>query len=265
MNDHVMVDAHVHVFTQDMPLVGTPRHRPNYDFTTADLLRTFDAAGVQFGVIAAASPWGDYNDYTVEACRASKRLRGTVILNPSVERVVLEDMNAAGIVGVRLPLIGLKDLPDFTSFEWRRTFKRIADLGWHVHPHIEGARLPPILAMLEGTGVKIVVDHFARPEITGGIQCAGFQATLRSIERGRTWVKVSAAYRIGHALSATCGRELLRTVGADRLLWASDCPFVGHENQFTYPSTIDCVREWVTDPVDRAKVFGANALKLYFS
>ena len=78
MTEAPLVDAHVHVFTQDMPLIDNPRHAPTYSFTVEQLIATMDAHGVQLGVIAAASPWGDYNDYTLAALRAHPRLRGTV-------------------------------------------------------------------------------------------------------------------------------------------------------------------------------------------
>src|SRR5438445_789927 len=75
MTEAPLVDAHVHVFTQDMPLVDNPRHAPTYSFTMEQLIATMDAHGVQFGVIAAASPWGDYNDYTIAALRAQPASR----------------------------------------------------------------------------------------------------------------------------------------------------------------------------------------------
>jgi predicted TIM-barrel fold metal-dependent hydrolase len=59
-------------------------------------------------------------------------------------------------------------------------------------------------------------------------------------------------------------RELVRVAGPDRLAWASDCPFVGHENQFAYKSTMDWLEECVPDALVRAKIFGGTALKLYF-
>lgn len=265
MPNTVIVDTHAHVFLRDMPLIDNPRHRIDYDYPYETYLATLDQHGVRFGVIAAASPYGDYNDYTIAATRASKRLRGTVIIEPTVDAYTLERMRADGIVGVRLPFLGWGHSLDVTSWAWRRTLRRIADLDWHVHVHIDGPNLPPVLATLEKAGVKIVVDHFGRPDPDQGVQCAGFQALLAAIRRGRTWVKVSAGYRIGAQLAEACGRELLRTVGADRLLWASDCPFVGHEGQFTYRATIDAVMNWVTDSSDRRKIFGENALALYFS
>ena len=84
------------------------------------------------------------------------------------------------------------------------------------------------------------------------------------MQNGRTWVKVSAAYRLGKEAAAGYGRELLRRAGPERLLWASDCPFVGHESQVKYRETIDDVLAWLPAGAAREKVFATNALALYF-
>ena len=66
-------------------------------------------------------------------------------------------------------------------------------------------------------------------------------AILRSSDAGRTWVKMSGGYRLGPQ-AQEYARELLRVAGPDRLVWASDCPFVGHEGQFPYKATIDWLK-----------------------
>ena len=133
-----------------------------------------------------------------------------------------------------------------------------------MHLHVEGEELPKILPTLEASGVKIVIDHLGRPDPDAGINSEGFKALLRSIDKGRTWVKVSGGYRLGPPRS-TMRASLLRVAGPDRLVWASDCPFVGHEGQFPYQATID----WLIDACPmrraRAKIFGETALKLYFN
>jgi predicted TIM-barrel fold metal-dependent hydrolase len=265
MASDLKIDAHVHVFTTDMPLIDNPRHAPKYSFTHQDLIATLDKHGVERAVIAAASPWGDYNDYMLEAVRAHpKRLRATAIFNPPVDRYVLEAMAGDGFVGMRLPFIGLPKLPDITGFDYRAVFRRLADLDWHVHPHVEGEDLPNILPTLEASGVKIVVDHLGRPDPHCGINSKGFKRLLASIDKGRTWVKLSGGYRLGPQ-SVEYARELLRVAGPDRLVWASDCPFVGHEGQFSYQATIDWLVAAIPDATARAKIFGDTARQLYFN
>jgi predicted TIM-barrel fold metal-dependent hydrolase len=258
-----LVDTHVHVFRRDVPLVPNPRHSPAYEFTAEQLQATLDAHGVPFCVIAAASPWGDCNDYVIASLRSRPRWRGTVILDPErTDRYLLEQMARDGVVGVRLPFISMKELPDLDSWAYRKFLYRLAELDWHVHLHLDGPRLPLVLPLLERSGVKLVIDHIGRPDPEEGIHSEGFKAMVRSVQKGRTWVKLSGAYRLGPQ-AAEQARELCRQVGHDHLVWASDCPFVGEEST-TYQSTIDWLATVVPDPTVRAQIGGANALALYF-
>jgi predicted TIM-barrel fold metal-dependent hydrolase len=258
----LIIDCHAHIFTQDMPLRDAPRHAPAYDFTLEDYERQLDRHGVAMAVLAAASPWADYNDYLVDSIADKPRFRGTVILEPSVERYVLDAMADDGVVGVRLHMIGTDPLPDITTFAYRRMFRRIRDQGWHVHLHCAGRDLPDILPVLETTGVDLVVDHLGRPDPERGIESDGFKALLRTMENGRTWVKASGHKRLG-AVSTEYLQEFIRQCGNTRLVWGSDCPFVGEE-EMTYQSTLDWFLDAVPGAEDRSRILGQNALELCF-
>ena len=263
MAEYPTVDTHVHVFTTDMPLIDNPRHAPTYGFTHEELMATLDKHGVEYAAIAAASPWGDYNDYTLAALRRNpKRLRGTIICKPTIGRFELEGFAKAGVVGVRLPFISLKTLPDITTFEYRSFLRRLADLDWHVHLHTEGENLPFFIPKIEACGTKLVIDHLGRPDPKTGTNGDGFKAMLKAIEKGRTWVKMSAGYRLGEK-AKDYARELVRVARHDRLMWASDCPFVGHEKQFSYQWTIDWMMDCVPEAA-RAQIFGKTALEALF-
>lgn len=263
MTDEI-IDCHAHVFLKDMPHVANPRHRIDWDFTLDAYLRTLDEHGVGRAVLAAASPYGDYNDYLIASIRGQARLRGTVIVKPGVEKYILDQMSRDHVVGVRLPYVNLPALPDLADYEYQRMLRRFADQGWHVHLHLDGPRLPQVLPVLAASGVNLVVDHFGRPDPKAGVNCAGFRMMMKLMENGRTWVKVSAAYRLGKAAAETYGRELLKQMGPDRLLWASDCPFVGHHHEVRFRETMDDVRAWVPEGEARRKIFGANAAALFF-
>ena len=167
-------------------------------------------------------------------------------------------------------------MPDLDTEEYRLLFRRLADLDMHVEAVVEGPRWPEVLQPLESSGVKIVIDHFGHPDPEHGANCAGFQAVLRSVERGRTWVKLSAGYRLTWAepgqaqrdarsvpLAREAARALLANAGAERLVWGSDCPFVGHENVASYGETLAELADWVPDARTRRKL-SDTALKLYF-
>lgn len=260
----LMVDAHAHIFTLDMPLIDNPRHSPTYSFTLNDYLAQLDSNHVDYGVIAAASPWGDYNDYTRACVKMTPRLRGTVILHPEkLDQYPLDAMTQEGILGIRLPFIGLNKLPDIRSPEYRRLFGALADHGWHVHLHVEGRHIPDLLPHLENAGPRLVIDHLGRPEPDAVKDAPAFRPIADAVNRGKAWVKASCGYRIG----AIAGEHLsayLQECGPDSLFWASDCPFVGHEGELEFADTIRWLDALVTDKEARSKIFGANALAFYF-
>ena len=241
MDDPPVVDAHAHVFLKDMPLADSAWLVPDYGFTAEDYLAVLDAHGVHFGVIAGISIFGQYNDYMLGALRRHPRLRGTVNVDPAIDRYTLERMKADGVVGVRLQLSRRRELPDLASESWRMFFRRVADLDWHVHVALEGPLMPRVLPQLEAGGARIVLDHFAHPDPVQGLDGEGFQAVLRSIQKGRTWVKLWAGFRltwesrggdrpdaVAMELAQAAAERLVREAEPERLVWGSECPFVGH-------------------------------------
>jgi len=275
--DPPVVDAHAHIFTPDMPLADSAWMRPDYGFTAEDYLRVLDAHGVHFGVIAGISIYGQYNDYMISELRRHRRLRGTVNIDPATDRYTLERMRDDGVVGVRLQLSRRRELPDLASEGYRLLLRRVADLDWHVHLALEGPQMPAVLPKLEASGVRIVLDHFGHPDPATGLAGEGFQAVLRSVAKGRTWVKLSAGYRltwqgrgtgspdpVAMRLADEAAAKLLQEAGPERLLWGSDCPFVGHESSLTYADTISTFAQWVPSAQARRRITD-TALQFYFS
>lgn len=274
--DPPIVDAHAHIFTPDMPLADSAWMRPEYAFTAEDYLKVLDAHGVHFGVIAGISIFGQYNDYMIEVLRRQPRLRGTVNVDPATDRYTLERMKADGVVGLRLQLSRRSELPDLAGEQWKLLLRRAADLNWHVHVALEGALMPKVLPQLEACGARIVLDHFAHPDPAQGLDGEGFQAVLRSVARGSTWVKLSAGFRltweshgngrpdpVAMGLAQATAERLLREAGPERLVWGSDCPFVGHES-VSYADTLRWFEEWVPSAAARRRM-SDTALRLYFS
>jgi predicted TIM-barrel fold metal-dependent hydrolase len=258
-----VIDTHAHIFTRDMPFTARAWTRPDYDFTAEHYLAALDEHGVAFGVIAAATLFGDYNDYTLEALRRYRRLRATVIVQPDVDRSALAEMAEAGVVGVRLGLRRVSPLPDLSDSSYQRLFRCLADLGMHVEVLAHGADLPAILPVIEASGVSIVVDHFADPDRRLGVESAGFVAALRSVESGRTFIKLAAANRLHPELAKVCARRLLAVAGPERLLWGSDAPFIGHEHRPLYASALRSFEELVPDARQRYEI-GLTGLRQFF-
>ena len=128
------VDAHVHVFTNDMPLIDNPRHAPTYSFTHEQLIATHGRARRGVRGDRGGEPLGRlqrlHHRGAARASQAAARHR-----DPQAHGRALRARSDGrdGIVGVRLPFIGMPKLPDITTFEYRALFRRLADLDWHVH------------------------------------------------------------------------------------------------------------------------------------
>ena len=153
-----LVDAHAHIWGPSMPYAADAWTRVGYAFPVEDYLALLDRHGIGFGVIAAASLFGTYSDYTLQALKAHKRLRGTVIVENTVDPATLRAMRDAGVVGIRLQWFNIDPLPDLRTANWRTLLVRLRDLDMHVHVNIEGGRLPQVAwaklkSMAEGAAI----------------------------------------------------------------------------------------------------------------
>lgn len=258
------VDCHAHIFHKGMALAPDAWAHPEHEAPLADYLACLNDAGIDRAVLAAASVFGTNNDYALEASSANPGLLTTVIVDPRTDKAALRDMAARGAVGIRLQWRSTPQLPDLRSAEYRALFTNIADLGWHVQLHDNGPRLPDVIEEIEQYGMALVVDHYGRPSVDDGASCRGFQAALAAVQRGRTWIKLSAGFRIGpESLVAELADILLREAGPERLLWGSDWPFVGHETTMTYAATAAQFERVVPNPEMRGRIH-ASANALYF-
>ena len=246
-----------------MPLRPDAWARPDYDYTAEDYLADLDRCGIAFGVIAAASLYGDYNDYTLWALETYKRLRATIYPQPELGLEELRRLRDKGVVGVRLQWKKDASLPDFDGFEYGKYINRLADCGMHAEINASSDQLAYVLPALKGKGVRIVVDHFGLLRSPAGMEGEGFKAVLAAIETGDVWVKISAGFRLEPNVLHACAEKLLAAAGPERLLWGSDTPFVGHEETMSYDKALDIFYDIVPDAATRRRI-SDTALQFYF-
>lgn len=258
-----LLDAHAHIYRADMPAMAEAWHQPTKQATLEHYLSALDEAGVRAAVLAAASIYGDYNDYMIDAVRSHKHLRTTVIIPPDTDPYVLRMMKDDGVVGIRLQFRNVASPPDLTSYSYQKLFRRAADLGWHVHLHDEGPRLVSHIPHIESAGPRLVIDHFGRP--ASGVDGDDFQQVLRAVERGRTWVKLSGAFRLMRPERAPeLAAALLEHAGAERLLWGSDWPFTAFEKNMSYSASLALYKKLVPNAQIRRSIDEA-AWAFYFN
>jgi predicted TIM-barrel fold metal-dependent hydrolase len=156
-------------------------------------------------------------------------------------------MSERGAVGIRLNWVRRASLPDVAPTEYRQLFANVRDLGWHVEIYLEGHLLAGVLPAIRDSGAVVVVDHFGSPDPALGTVCPGFKAVLDGVRAGDTWVKLSAPYRLGGADPQRYVDALLDAGGPQQLVWASDWPFVSHEDEIAYADCVRWLRDWVPD------------------
>jgi predicted TIM-barrel fold metal-dependent hydrolase len=245
------IDTHAHVFHRGLTFIPQRRYTPDYDAMPEYYLAMLDANGLSHGVIIPISILGTDNSYTLEALkRTHGRLRGLAVVDPAKDLGTLDELQAGGIVGVRLNLIGQK-VPDVKASPWKELVAECVKRDWQVEIYDDAKRLPEIITPLLDAGAKIVVDHFGKPDPKQGIEDPGFRYLLGVASTRRVWVKLSAPYRSSYDTAEEASRPLRRTFGPERLLWGSDWPFTGFEKTVQYPAMRTALNEWVTDPDER--------------
>jgi predicted TIM-barrel fold metal-dependent hydrolase len=264
VDDPRIIDTHAHVFRRDLPMAADRRYTPAQDAALDRYLAVLDRHGVDRGILIQPSFLGTDNRFLLRSLKKTAgRIKGIAVVDPAAGRQTLKILQWVGIVGIRLNLFGLPTLPDLTGDDWQRLLGELAERDWQVQLHVEGARLPPLLEHLSTAGVKVVVDHFGRPDPAHGVACSGFQALLRTAKTGRVWVKLSAPYRLGAGDAFACATALLNAFGPERLLWGSDWPWTQHEDGMAYAYTLEWLAQWIPAEAARRRILWETPARLF--
>ncbi|WP_142251014.1 amidohydrolase family protein [Bradyrhizobium sp. UNPF46] len=255
-----VIDTHAHVFHRGLKLAPGRRYAPDYDAPLALYLEQLDRGGMSHGVLVQPSFLGTDNSYLVECLKqANGRLRGIAVVDLAVSADELRELDRAGVVGIRLNLVG-RPVPDLAASEWKALLGQVKAMGWQVEIQRNAADLALLAPQLLDHGVTPVLDHYTLPDPKLGIADAGFQSVLKLGATRSVWVKISAPYRNGAAGEdfAKQAYPLLRNAyGLDRLLWGSDWPHTQFEATQTYAKNREFLDALIVDDRERAQVLAS--------
>ncbi|MGH6972951.1 MAG: amidohydrolase family protein, partial [Caulobacteraceae bacterium] len=191
----------------------------------------------------------------------------------------LEAANAPGLV-TRLAeagkLVGLRPmLHDLDDEAWilrpsvGQALAAMEQVGQALDALIRPAHLPRLARLLaRRPGLKVVIDHGAKPDIAGG-DLAGWKAAIRAIAKDtRAYCKLSGLVaEAGEAWRPDDLRPvadtLLEAFGPSRLMWGSDWPVVNERGGYgRWLAAAEALTEGLS-PDDRDLVFGGAAAAFY--
>lgn len=255
-----VIDTHAHVFHRGLKLAPGRRYAPDYDAPLSLYLEQLDHNGMTNGVLVQPSFLGTDNSYLVECLKQTGgRLRGIAVVDPTVSADELRELDRAGVVGIRLNLVG-QPLPDLAASEWKGLLANVKLMGWQVEIQRNASDLAVLVPQLLDHGINVVLDHYALPDPKLGIADPGFQSVLKLGATKNVWVKISAPYRNGPAGQgfAKEAYPLLRNAyGLDRLLWGSDWPHTQFEATQSYAKNREFLDTLIVDRSERAQVLAS--------
>lgn len=255
-----VIDSHAHVFHRGLKLAPGRRYAPDYDAPLSLYLDQLEHNGMTNGVLVQPSFLGTDNSYLVECLKqTSGRLRGIAVVDPTVSTDELRELDRAGVVGIRLNLVG-QPLPDLAASEWKGLLANVKAMGWQVEIQRNASDLAALAPQLLDHGITVVLDHYALPDPKLGVADPGLQSVLKLGATKNVWVKISAPYRNG-AAGESFAKEaypLLRNAyGLDRLLWGSDWPHTQFEATQSYAKNREFLDTLIVDKSERAQVLAS--------
>lgn len=261
-------DCHMHVFDQDFPtapyasLLPPPASLSQY--------RQFrDRLGLSRSILVQPSAYGTDNRAYLQLMSeiGTENCRMIAVVDLTVSDAELYRLHAAGVRGIRFNLAQA----GATTMEMLAPLsRRVSELGWHCQIQMPGKQIVECQDLLYAVTGTLVFDHIGRIEQPAGIQSETYQVIRRLLDRGNTWVKLSAPY-IDSREPAPDYADLAVTVSnlvmaaPERMLWGSDWPHVTQplDSRPDGIALLNLLAHWVPDEMTRNRILVDNPARLY--
>ena len=257
------VDAHAHIFSAASPAVAGARYRPGYASDLSAWRAKWPAAGITHGVVVQPGFFGSDNRELLDTIASDRRhLRGVAVLPAMTDDATLKRFHRDGVRAIRLNLRGVRDYGEYSSAGWRSLYTRAHALGWHVECFVDTGRLRELAPAFDGTPITLVLEHFGAPGRDPETVRATFECVRKLLESREVWCKFSAPYRLEGGEASEHAKRWLDTIGASRVVWGSDWPWMGFERDSDYAHLRACLGQWADSSLEAA-VLWDNAARLY--
>lgn len=263
-------DCHMHVYEAGYAIAPTATFAP--PIAPASAYREVQSAlGLQRVVVVQPTAYGFDNSCTLAAVAALHRpdegrlACGIGMVPPGTSDTRFDELYAAGMRGVRFMMLpgGPLSWEDLAPLA-----PRLADRGWHVNLQLDGHALEQRQTMLERLPCRLVIDHIGKFLGPVTVESPGYGALQRLLDRGSTWIKLSAPYESSRSgppeyadispIAAALARDY-----PERCVWGSNWP---HPNVRPAPdesALLDWTLRLVPDTSRRHRLLVDNPAELY--
>ena len=193
------------------------------------------------------------------------RYKGIAVLRNDASRAELQDLQAAGVVGVAFnaALLGV----DF-YLDSGPPLERLRELALWAQVQVQGDQLVALRPLLQDSGVKLLFDHCGRPDPRAGTAQPGFAALLALAETGRACVKLSSLSKcsaLPHPYPDAWPyvQALIEAYTPQSLVWASDWPFLRAPARIDYGPLLAVFEQLLPDPEARQAVWWDTPRRLF--
>lgn len=224
-------DCHTHVFGDPKRFPFAPSRTYTPEPASVDEMRKLHRAlHTTRVVIVQPSVYGTDNACTIDGIKQlAPNARGIAVIDDQTSDSMLDQMNEAGIRGVRINLAtaGQTD-PELGRRRFEAVIARIGKRKWHVQMYTQLSVIEAMQKEVARSPVPVVFDHFGGAQASAGPSQRGFDVLLDLVRSGRAYVKVSAPYRGSTAAPDFSDMgpiaKALIAANVGRILWGTDWP-----------------------------------------
>jgi predicted TIM-barrel fold metal-dependent hydrolase len=261
-------DCQFHVFDPDRGRYpAAAKHA--YDLplgSIADALSMHRALGIERGVVVQPALYGADNRLLADTLADLTNYRGIAIVDDTVSDEELVRLDGLGVRGARFNFSSVLGLTP-SDEEFRRSIRRIGELGWHARVNAVGEGLLDIANLLRDVSCPVVLDHMAHVQFGRGMNQPVFALALDLLANENVWIMLSWADRRStheYPRSATVpyGRRFLEAA-PDRAIWGTDWPHFGYAKAMLNDGDLlELLYAYAPEPALRKAVLVDNPARL---
>lgn len=264
------IDCHCHILdprAYAYPTEATYRPTGQEIGTETQFLAVCEAYRVDFALLTGPnSGYGTDNSCLLDViARGEGRFKGVAVVPLDVARARLADLKRRGVVGVAIN----------TTYHGVGYYRDIGALIAHLEAldmflqlQVAGDDLVTLMPQIEGSPIRVLIDHCGRPVLSKGLEQPGFAALRALGGTGKASVKLSGLQKFSqqgfpYADAWPFVQALVDAFGLDQCMWGSDWPYLRATERVDYGPLLTLVDRLFPSRADREKLLWETPRRLF--